>query len=121
MTEPEKLIRQMKRDHAMLLKQFDDAISQCTPGTGTHTRLLEAKAKANERHRAELVKFGVLPENLGAVTKTEFLYVSHVPAVPANRAELEKLLGQQMEKACEGLNYSNEDEGIREQLQSEFK
>ena len=121
MTEHEKLVRQMKRDHKALMVQFDDAIKQCTVGTQTHTRLLEAKSKASERHRAELVKFGVLPENLGAVTKTEFLYVAHVPTVPANRAELDKLLGQQMQKACEGLKYSPEDEAIREQLNQEFK
>lgn len=121
MTEHEKLVRQMKRDYKALMAQFDEAIKQCTVGTQTHTRLLEAKSKASERHRAELQKFGILPENLGAVTKTEFLYVAHVPTVPANRAELDKLLGQQMQKACEGLNYSPEDEAIREQLDQEFK
>ena len=82
MNDHEKLIRKMKSDHRKLLQQFDAAIKEATPGTGVHTRLLEAKSKANERHRAELVKFGVVPENLGAVTKASFHFVSHVPVTP---------------------------------------
>src|SRR2546427_4697167 len=120
MNDSEKMIRTMKRDHAKLLKQFDAAIAECTIGTRTHTNLLETKSKANERHRAELVKFGVVPQDLGKLTKTEYLYVAHVSTIPANREELEKLLVEQKLKACKGLHYSDADEAIRTELESDF-
>ena len=52
---------------------------------------------------------------------TEFIYVAHVQAMPANRAELAQLLTKQITKAVDGLHYDDADEAIREQLQSEFK
>jgi hypothetical protein len=116
----EKLIRQMKRDHAKLIKQFDEAVAQCSVGTRTHTNLLETKSKANERHRAELVKFGVVPQDLRSASKTEFVYIAHCPTVPANRKELEELLNKQLLKACEGLHYSEQDEVIRAKFEEDF-
>jgi hypothetical protein len=59
--------------------------------------------------------------NLGAMVTTEFIYVAHVQAMPANRAELAQLLKKQITKAVDGLHYDDADEAIREQLQSEFK
>jgi len=100
--DSEKMIRTMKRDHAKLLKQFDAAIAECTIGTRTHTNLLETKSKANERHRAELVKFGIVPQDLGKLTKTEYLFVAHVSSIPANRDELEKFLAEQNRRLAKG-------------------
>jgi len=120
MNDSEKLIRTMKRDHAKLLKQYDEAIAAASVGTGTHTRLLEAKSKANQRHREELVKFGVVAQDLGRQTRTEYLFVSHIAVAPANRDELQKMLGQQMQKSCEGLRYSEQDEAIREHFEKDF-
>ena len=120
LNDSQKMIRSMKRDHAKLIKQFDAAIAECTIGTNTHTRLLEAKSKANERHREELVRFGVVPQDLGALTKTEFLFVAHVASIPANREELEQLLVEQKMKATKGLYYADADEAIREELAKDF-
>jgi hypothetical protein len=120
MNDDQKLIRTMKRDHAKLLKQFDEAIKQASVGTGTHTRLLEAKSKANERHRAELVRFGVVAENLGATSRTEFLYVSHVTGIQRNRADVQKALEERDRKTTEGLYDSPHDEAIREELEKEY-
>jgi hypothetical protein len=130
MNDNEKLIRKMKLDHKKLIKQFDAAIAEASVGTNTHTRLLEAKSKANERHREELVKFGIVPSDLGAATKTEYHFTSHVGGLPASREELRKLLSdiatdqfpmdEQLLKACEGLYYSDEDERIRQELEKDF-
>lgn len=108
MTEAEKLIRKIKSDHKKLLKQYDEAIAQAPAGTGVHTRLLEAKSKANERHRAELVKFGLMPENLSNQTKTKFRFVSFMQTVPATDAELQDLLRTQLVKACKGRTVNHE-------------
>jgi hypothetical protein len=130
MTDAEKLIRKIKSDHKKLLAQYDEAIAAASVGTNTHGRLLEAKSKANERHREELVRFNALPQDLGGASKTEYVYQSFIGGVPANAAELRKLLvdlaqehfplDAQLLKACKGLHYSDEDEQIRQELEKDF-
>ena len=64
---------------------------------------------------------GCQVKNTSPCRTTEFIYVAHVQAMPANRAELEKLLGKQITKASDGLHYDDADEQIRKQLAEEYK
>src|SRR6185437_17113770 len=115
MNESERIIRDLKRDHKKLLNQFDAAIAECTLGTNAHTRLLEARSKQCERYRNELVRFGLLPENVGAAAKSSFHFVSHVSVIPANAEEARKLAQERDMQALlkNKLYYSDEDEAIR--------
>jgi len=120
LNDNEKLIRSMKRDHKKLIKQFDAAIAEARVGTGVHTRLLEAKSKTNERHRDELVKFGVVPSDLGQARKTEYIYVAFLPKAVGSRAEAEALVRAQQLEDISKLNLSDADEAIRAELEAEF-
>jgi hypothetical protein len=51
---------------------------------------------------------------------TAFIYIAHCPTIPANRAELEKLLANRTVKASDGLHYEEADEQIRQQLAEEY-
>jgi hypothetical protein len=96
------------------------ALEKCTPGCSTYLAHIKALADLDAAERAEEVKLGLTPSNLGAAVKDEFLFISHVHVVPRNRQELEKLLKEQAIKACEGLHYSEQDEAIRKQLAEDF-
>jgi hypothetical protein len=67
------------------------------------------------------VEFGVVPQDLGAMAKTEFLYIAHCSTVPTTREELEKLLRKRDVKSCEGLHVTDQDNAIREEFERDFK
>ncbi len=121
LNQHEKLIRKLTRDHNATIKRLEAAREVCSVGTNSYRQYEESIASERRKHIAALVEFGVVPQDLAALSKTEFIYVAHVQAMPANRAELEKLLGKQMVKASDGLHYDDPDEAIREQLQSEYR
>jgi hypothetical protein len=121
LTDEAKRVKKLHKSYNDARKQIKAAMEQCSPGTNTHLAHIKALSELDSRERAEEIALGLTPANLGAMVTTEFIYVAHVQAMPANRAELEKLLGRQMVKASDGLHYDDADEAIREQLQSEFK
>jgi hypothetical protein len=121
LSDEQKRIKRMRKSYNTARKQIADAMKETRAGTAVHLQYVKALAELDTKERAEEIALGLAPQNLGALVATEFLYVSHVPVCPANRAELEKILGAQIVKACTGLNYSEADEAMREQLQGEYK
>lgn len=120
MTEGAKLITRMRRSYASARRTMKKALEQCTPGSSTYLQHIKALADLDAAEREEEIRLGLAPSNLAAVVKPEFLFISHVSTIPANRAELEKLLGKRMEKDCEELCYDEEDERIRQQFEEDF-
>jgi len=120
LTEAEKLVKRMRRSYGSARRTMQKALKQCTPGSSTYLQHIKALADLDAAEREEEIKLGLTPQNLGATAKTEFLFISHVSTIPANRQELEKLLGKRMAKDCEGLCYSDEDEAIREELEEKY-
>lgn len=121
LTDEQKRIKRMRRSYNDSRKSIKAAMAQCRAGTNTHLQHVKALSELDSREREEEIKLGLSPQNLGAMVTAQFLYVSHVPVCPASREELEKIVGKQLKKACEGLHYDDADEAIREQLQTEFK
>lgn len=121
LNQHEKLIRKLTRDHNATIKRLEKARDVCSIGTNSYRQYEESIASERRKHTEQLVAFGVVPQNLGNLTKTEFLYVAFSNVAPANRTELEALLGKQRIKACEGLNYSESDEQIRAALAKEYQ
>ena len=121
LSEETKRIKRMRKSYNDARKQMKAALAICTTGTNTHLAHIKALAELDTKERAEEIALGLSPANLGAMVTTEFIYVAHVQAMPANRAELAQLLTKQITKAVDGLHYDDADEAIREQLQSEFK
>jgi hypothetical protein len=121
LSEETKRIRRMRKSYNDARKQIKAALAICSIGSNTHLAHIKALAELDTKERAEEIALGLSPANLGAMVTTEFVYVAHVQAMPANRAELEKLLGKQMVKAVDGLHYDDADEAIREELKQEYR
>ncbi|MFZ0859973.1 MAG: hypothetical protein WCA27_14925 [Candidatus Sulfotelmatobacter sp.] len=117
----EKLIRKLTRDHNATIKRLEAARDVCSIGTNSYRQYEQTIAEERRKHTAQLVEFGIIPQDLQKATKTEYLYISHCHTVPANREEMEKLLSEQAIKACKGLHYSDADEEIRRKLEQDFK
>jgi len=121
LSTPEKLIRKLTRDHNATIKRLEKARDICDPGTNSYRQYEVSIADERRKHTQQMVEFGVVPENLQRATKTEYLYVAHCHTIPANREELKKLLDEQAIKACKGLNYTDEDERIRKELEAKYR
>lgn len=121
LSAPEKLIRKLTRDHNATIKRLEAARDACSIGTNSYRQYEVSIADERRKHTAQLVEFGIIPQELQKATKVEYLYVAHCHTVPANREEMEKLLSEQAIKACKGLHYSDEDEAIRAKLEQDFK
>lgn len=121
LTDEAKRIKRMRKSYNDARKQIKSAMEQCSAGTQTHLAHIKALNELDSKERAEEIALGLSPQNLGAMVATEFLYIAHCPVIPTNRAELEKLLGERMVKACKDLHYSDEDEAIRKQLAEDFQ
>ena len=121
LSEEQKRIKRMRKSYNDARKQIKAALAILTIGSNTHLAHIRALAELDTKERAEEIALGLSPANLGAMTTTEFIYVAHVQAMPANRAELEKLLGKQITKASDGLHYDDADEQIRKQLAEEYQ
>jgi hypothetical protein len=121
LSEETKRIKRMRKSYNDARKQMKAALAICSVGSNTHLAHIKALAELDTKERAEEIALGLSPANLGAMVTTEFVYVAHVQAMPANRTELAQLLKKQITKAVDGLHYDDADEAIREQLQSEFK
>ena len=120
-TDSEKRIRRMRKSYNDARKLIKAAMAECSSGTNTHLQHVKALAELDAKERAEEISLGLAPQDLGAATKTEYLFVAHCHTIPANREELKKLLDEQALKACKGLHYSDEDERIRKELEEQFK
>jgi hypothetical protein len=121
LTDEAKRVKKLHKSYNDTRKRMKAALAICSPGSNTHLAHIKALSELDSREREEEIALGLTPANLGALVTTAFLYVAHCPTVPANRAELEELLGNRMVKASDGVHYEEADEAIREQLQSEFK
>jgi len=111
----------MRRSYNDARKQIKTAMAECSAGTAVHLQHIKALAEIDSNERAEEIALGLSPQNLGALTKTEFHYIAHVHVLPANRAEAEAIVRSQIKKETAELNYSEADEAIREQLEKDFK
>lgn len=120
LNEHQRLIKRLTRDHNATIKRLEAARDVCSLGTNSYRQYEQAIAEERRKHVQSLVDFGVIPQNLEAATKTEFLYVAFSNVCPANRTELDALLSKQMRKAAEGLHYDDADEAIRQQLEEDF-
>lgn len=120
LTDEAKRIKRMRKSYNDARKQIKAALAICSPGSNTHLSHIKALAELDTKERAEEIALGLSPQNLGALVTTAFLYIAHCPTIPANRAELEKLLGNRMLKASDGLHYTDADEAARAQLAEEY-
>lgn len=120
LTEEAKRIKRMRKSYNDARKQVKEAMAQCSAGTNTHLAHIKALAEIDSNERAEEIALGLSPANLGAMVTTSFVYVAHCPTIPANKAELEKLLHGQMVKACADVHYEPEDEAIRQSFEESF-
>ncbi len=121
LSTPEKLIRKLTRDHNATIKRLEAARDACSIGTNSYRQYEVSIADERRKHTAQLVEFGIIPQELQKATAVEYLYIAHCHTIPANREELQKLLSEQAIKACKGLNYSEADEEIRRKLEQDFK
>ncbi len=117
----EKLIRKLTRDHNATIKRLEAARDACSIGTNSYRQYEVSIADERRKHTAQLVEFGIIPQELQKATKVEYLYVAHCHTVPANREELQRLLSEQAIKACKGLHYDEDSERIRKELEEKFR
>ncbi len=120
-TAESKRIRALRKSFKAERQRITEAMAQCQIGTAVYLSHVKQLADSEARERAEEIALGLVPANLGAAQRTEFLYVSFVSHCPTNREEMQAILDSQAVKSCKGLRYSPEDESIREQLQKEFQ
>jgi hypothetical protein len=121
LTDEAKRVKKLHKSYNDARKQIKAAMEPCSPGTNTHLAHIKALSELDSREREEEIALGLMPANLGAMVTTEFIYIAHVQAMPANRAELAQLLTKQTTKAVDGLHYDDADEAIREQLKQEYR
>ena len=121
LSTPEKLIRKLTRDHNATIKRLEAARDVCSIGTNSYRQYEQTIAEERRKHTAQLVEFGVIPQDLQQATKTEYHYVAFVHTMPANRAEAEALVRAGMLKDVAKLHYTDADEEIRRKLEENFR
>jgi hypothetical protein len=121
LSRPEKLIRKLTRDHNATIKRLEAAREVCSIGTNSYRQYEQAIAEERRKHTAQLVEFGVIPQDLQNAAQTEYHYVAFVHTMPANRAEAEALVHAGMVKDTPKLRYSDADEEIRCKLEQDFQ
>jgi hypothetical protein len=121
LTAPEKLIRKLTRDHNATIKRLEAARDVCSIGTNSYRQYEQAIADERRKHTAQLVEFGVIPQDLQKATQVEYHYVAHCHTMPASRAEAEALVREGMLKDIGKLHYEPADEEIRATLEEKFR
>jgi hypothetical protein len=121
LTDEAKRVKKLHKSYNDARKRITAAMAECSIGTAVYLQYSKALQELDTKERAEEISLGLTPANLGAMITTEFVYVAHCPVIPSNKAELEKLLGKQLRKASEGLCYSDAEEAIKADLQTEFR
>ena len=116
----EKLIRKLTRDHNATIKRLEAARNVCSIGTNSYRQYEQTIAEERRKHTAQLVEFGIIPQDLQKATKTEYHYVAHCHTIPANRAEAEALVHAGMLKEIGKLHYTDADEAIRKELEEKY-
>lgn len=118
--EHQKQIQNMRSSYRKARKQLNASLKVCSLGTNSYLANVKAIAELDAKEREEEIRMGLQPANVGTLTKAEFLYIAHTSVMPANRAEAEALVRNQMLKDVPKLHYSDEDEAIRKQLDEQF-
>lgn len=112
----------VKRDILSALKQ-----KECSPGTNSRLAYLKALQQLGIEFAEQMTKMGVLPKNVQAQTKTEYVFKAHVSkgggvqtfAVDSKQQLLDITRAEEKEYK-KGVADSPEDEAIREQLEAEY-
>jgi hypothetical protein len=120
LNEHQRLIKRLTRDHNATIKRLEAARDVCSIGTNSYRQYEESIASERRKHVQSLVDFGVIPQNLENAQKTEFHYISHVHVLPASRAEAEAIMQSQIKKEVAELNYTEADEAIRAEFESNY-
>ena len=112
----------VKRDIFSALKE-----KECSPGTNSRLAYLKALQQLEIDFAEQMTKMGVLPKNIQAQTKTEYVFKAHVGkggavqtvAVDSKQQLLDITRAEEKEYKS-GVANSPEDEAIRAELEAEF-
>ena len=120
------VISDLVRGHERLMHELAKSTAKCAYGTNTKLAHLKFEQEANFRIVEVLQSLGVYPKNLGSLTKTEFIFKSHVArgggvnTVPVEtRSELKTIEAQEC-KQLPGAHESEEDTALRAQFDAQF-
>jgi hypothetical protein len=103
--------------------QLDASCKETTNGTSNKLKHLQAKIDYKLKIIAALQSLGLLPRDLGSMTKTEFIFKAHVAkgggvlTKSVTGAELEEI---EAKERSEQVYESPEDKAITDALEAEF-
>lgn len=69
-----QIIKQLNKVHEETIARLEASLKECSAGTNTHTKIIEAIAKEKRTHIEFMAKFGVIPSNIGMAAKPKFAY-----------------------------------------------
>jgi hypothetical protein len=128
-TDAQKAITQLEVTHKLVKKDILTALKQkeCRPGTNSRLAYLKALQQLEIDFAEQMTRMGVLPKNVRAQTKTEYIFKAHVGkgggvqtiAVDSKQQLLDITRSEEKEYR-KGVSDSPEDEAIRAQLEAEF-
>jgi hypothetical protein len=128
-SDAQKAITQLEVTHKLVKKDILAALKQkeCRPGTNSRLAYLRALQSLEIDFAEQMTKMGVLPKNVQAQTKTEYIFKARIgkgggvqtTAVDSKQQLLDIARAEEKEYKA-GVANSPEDEAIRAQLEAEF-
>lgn len=119
-------VSDLRRAFENIKSELAKSTKKCEYGTNTWLAHKKFEWELEQGIIARLQDLGVLPKNLGNLTKTEFIFKAHVAkgggvnTVPVETQEELKTIEAQEFKLLPGAHESDEDKAIRAQFDAQF-
>jgi hypothetical protein len=119
-------VSDLRRAFENIKNDLAKSTKKCEMGTNTWLAHKKFEWELEQGIVARLQDLGVLPKNLGNLTKTEFIFKAHVAkgggvnTVPVESQEELKTIEAQEYKLLPGAHESDEDKAIRSQFEAQF-
>lgn len=119
-------VSDLRRGYERIKVELAKSTKKCQYGTNTWLSHIKFEWELEKEIIEALQGLGVLPKNLGNLTKTEFIFKAHagkgggVNTVPVESREELKTIEAQEVKLLSGAYESDEDKAIREQFEVQF-
>jgi hypothetical protein len=128
-SDAQKAIIQLELTHKIVKKDILSALErkECSPGTNSRLAYLKALQQLKIDYVEQITKMGLLPKNVQAQSKTEYIFKAHVGkgggvqtlAVDSKQHLLDISRAEEKEYK-KGVSNSPEHEAIRAELEAEF-
>src|ERR1700694_5060994 len=79
-----QIAKEIERGYRKHRKQLESSMKETSPGSRAHLDHIAALAANERKHRDELSERGLIPQNLGTVMQTRYVFRAFIESAPVN-------------------------------------